>query len=66
MPVSKVHDKKSPLQNPVDFYKLFQAGGAEGKGKQKVGDKLTGGPMMEKLYGRTTLSSTTLTKKKIT
>lgn len=66
MPVSKTHAKKSPLQNPVDFYKLQQAGGAEGTGAAKVGDKLTGGPMMEKIFGRKTLSSQTLTKKKIT
>ena len=66
MPVSKLHDKKSPAQSPTDFYMLKQFGGAEGKGKQKVGDKLTGGPMCEKIYGRKTLSSATLTKKRIT
>ena len=66
MPVSKTHAKKSPNQNPVDFYKLKQFGGAEGKGAAKVGDKLTGGPMCEKIYGRKTLSSASLTKNKIT
>lgn len=66
MPVAKTHAKKSPTQNPTDFYKLKQAGGAEGSVAGKVGDKLTGGPMMEKIYGRSTLSSQTLTKKKIT
>jgi hypothetical protein len=56
MAVAKTHGKKSPSQNPVDFYKLKQHGGAEGKGAQKVGDKLTGGPMREKIFGRKSLS----------
>jgi hypothetical protein len=56
MAVAKTHGKKSPSQNPVDFYKLKQHGGAEGKGAQKVGDKLTGGPMQEKIFGRKSLS----------
>ena len=52
MPIAKTHAKKSPTQNPVDFYKLKQSGGAEGKGAGKVPDKLSGGPMYEKIYGR--------------
>ena len=52
MPISKTHDKKSPNQNPVDFAKSVQFGGAEGKPQQKVPDKLTGGPMREQIYGR--------------
>ncbi len=56
MPVSKTHAKKSPNESPVDFYKLKQFGGAEGKGTQKVGDKLTGGPMREQIMGRKSLS----------
>lgn len=56
MPVSKTHAKKSPNQNPVDFYKSQQFGGAEGRSTQKVGDKLTGGPMREQIMGRKSLS----------
>lgn len=52
MPISKTHSKKSPNQNPVDFYKSKQFGGAEGKSTQKVGDQLTGGPMREHIFGR--------------
>lgn len=52
MPISKTHSKKSPNQNPVDFYKSQQFGGSEGKGAQKVGDKLTGGPQRELVYGK--------------
>lgn len=55
MAISKSHAKKSPNQNPVGFYKSEQFGGAEGKSNQKVGDKLTGGPMREKIYGRESL-----------
>ncbi len=56
MAVAKTHSKKSPNQNPVDFYKGKQYGGAEGKTSQKVGDKLTGGPMREQIYGKKSLS----------
>lgn len=55
MPISRSHSKKSPTQNPVDFYKSKQFGGAEGKGAQKVGDRLTGGPMKEQIDGRKSL-----------
>ncbi len=56
MAVSKSHAKKSPNQSPTAFYKLEQFGGAEGKGTQKVGDHLTGGPMREQINGRKSLS----------
>lgn len=57
MPISKTHAKKSPAQNPVSFYKSEQFGGPLGQAKpQKVGDKLTGGPMREQLMGRKSLS----------
>jgi hypothetical protein len=56
MAISKTQSKKSPSQNPVDFYKLKQHGGAEGKGAGKVPEKLTGGPMREKIFGRKSLS----------
>lgn len=55
MAISRSHAKKSPNQNPVDFYKSQQFGGAEGKSTQKVGDKLKGGPQREKVYGRNDL-----------
>lgn len=56
MAISRSHSKKSPNQNPVSFYKSEQFGGAEGKSTQKVPDKLTGGPMREKIYGKKDLS----------
>lgn len=52
MAISKTHDKKSPNQNPVDFYKSQQFGGPLGKGTQSVPDKLTGGPMREQVMGK--------------
>ncbi len=55
MAIAKTHAKKSPTQNPADFYKSVQSGGAEGKGAGKVPDKLSGGPMREKVYGRDSL-----------
>lgn len=57
MAIDRSHSKKSPSQNPVDFYKLKQQGGAYGSA-QKVGDKLSGGPMLEKVFGRSNLSKT--------
>ena len=57
MAVDRSHGKKSPSQNPVSFYKLDQQGGAYGS-PQSVPDKLTGGPMMEKVFGRPNLSKT--------
>lgn len=52
MAISRSHAKKSPNQRPTDFYKGKQYGGAEGKTSQTVGDKLTGGPQREQVYGR--------------
>lgn len=49
------YSKKSPSQNPVDFYKGQQQGGTEGK-PQRVPDKLEGGPMREKIMGNPKLS----------
>lgn len=51
MAVSRDHSKKQPSQNPVDFYKGKQSGGAYGKGSGTVPDKLSGGPMRERVYG---------------
>lgn len=50
MSVDKEHAKKSPSQNPVDFYKLQQQGGAHGK-PQRVPDQLSGGAPREKVFG---------------
>ena len=55
MAISRSHSKKSPSQAPTSFYKSEQQGGAQGK-PQKVGDKLTGGPMRETIMGRKDLS----------
>lgn len=49
------YPKKSPSQNPVDFFKGVQQGGADGK-PQRVPDKLEGGPLREKIMGRPDLS----------
>lgn len=52
MAISKTHDKKSPTQNPVDFYQSKQFGGAPGgSSKKSVPDQLSGGPMREKVMG---------------
>lgn len=50
MAISRSHDKKSPSQNPTDFYKSKQQGGCEGK-PSRVPEKLSGGPMRERIYG---------------
>lgn len=55
MAITRTSTKKAPSQNPVSFYKGEQQGGAEGK-PQKVGDKLTGGPVREQIFGRKDLS----------
>lgn len=48
MAVSRTIHPKAPSQNPVDFYKSKQQGGAQGK-PMSVGEKLTGGPMREQM-----------------
>lgn len=55
MAISRDISKKAPSQNPVDFYKLQQQGGAQGK-STRVPDQLTGGPMIEKVFGKKDLS----------
>lgn len=52
MAIARSHSKKAPNQNPTSFFKLEQAGGARGMSTQKVPDKLSGGPMREKVMGR--------------
>lgn len=54
MAVSRSHSKKAPSQNPVDTFKCVQQGGAHGKAT-KVGDKLSGGPQREQVFGRKSL-----------
>jgi hypothetical protein len=54
MAVARSHSKKAPSQNPTDFYKSQQQGGAHGS-PMRVGDKLTGGPQREKVYGNSKL-----------
>ena len=48
MAVAKTHAPKAPSQKPTDFYKLKQQGGTHGK-PQSVSEKMTGGPMREKM-----------------
>ena len=52
MSITKSRDsKKSPSQNPTDFYKSKQSGGATGKSSYTAPEKLSGGPMREKVMG---------------
>ena len=55
MSVSRSHDKKSPSQNPVSFFKCQDGEGPYGR-PGKVGDMLSGGPMREKIMGNPMLS----------
>lgn len=50
MAISDKHDKKSPSQDPVSFYKGKDQGGTHGS-PQSVPEKLNGGPMREKMMG---------------
>lgn len=51
MAIKRENPRKAPSQNPVDFYKGKQQGGADGKAS-RVPERLQGGPMREKLYKR--------------
>jgi hypothetical protein len=56
MGIAREHPgKKAPSQSPTDFYKGQQRGGTKPTA-QRVGDKLTGGPQREQVYGRKNLS----------
>lgn len=55
MAISRDHPKKSPSQNPVDFYHSRQQGGAHGK-PTRVPDELNGGKLVEKVMGKKDLS----------
>ena len=58
MAIDRSHGKKAPSQNPVDFYKGVQQGGAYGAA-QKVPDVIkTKTADLEKVYGRPNLSKT--------
>lgn len=48
MAVKREIPPKAPSQNPVDFYKGKQAGGAHGKAGS-IPEKLKGGPSREKM-----------------
>ena len=48
MAISRTIHPKSPSQKPTDFYECKQQGGNAGK-PEKVGEKLKGGPMREKM-----------------
>lgn len=56
MAVSRTITKKSPSQNPVAFFECKQSGGTTGA-SYVAPDKLSSGPMREKLYGRKDLGS---------
>ncbi|WP_161966564.1 hypothetical protein [Paraburkholderia graminis] len=48
MAISKSNTPKAPSQSPTSFYQGKQQGGAHGK-PEKVGERLKGGPMREKM-----------------
>lgn len=48
MAIQRTIPPKRASQNPVDFYKGMQQGGAEGK-PSKVPEELKGGPMREQM-----------------
>ncbi|MGH8306125.1 MAG: hypothetical protein ACRETG_10990 [Steroidobacteraceae bacterium] len=52
MAVERKSSKKAPSQNPVSFFQCDQHGGTHGMPAQRVPDKLTSGPVREKIYGR--------------
>lgn len=59
MAVSKSHPPKGPSQDPTSFYKSVQQGGAYGKNSNSNGSgKMSGGPMQEKIWGRSNLNKT--------
>jgi hypothetical protein len=43
--------KKSPSQNPTAFFKGVQSGGTRGATNYTAPEKLSGGPMREKVMG---------------
>jgi hypothetical protein len=51
MSVKKGSGVKAPSQNPTAFYKGQQQGGATGK-PSSVPQKLSGGPMRERMMGK--------------
>ena len=55
MAVERRHDKKSPTQNPNEFFRCDQQGGKHGM-PTSVPDKLASGPMREQLMGNPNLS----------
>ena len=55
MAINRGFSKKAPSQAPTKFFECQQQGGAHGS-PTKVGDRLTDGPMREKIYGRKSLS----------
>lgn len=52
MAIARSHAKKSPSQNPKDFFECKQKGGADGKSAYLAPDKLASGTQREKIYGR--------------
>ena len=55
MGISRSHDKKSPTDNPTDYFKLDAPGSTYGTGKS-VPDELSGGPTRELIMGNPNLS----------
>lgn len=61
MAISRSHDKKSPSQNPSEFFKGVQQGGCYGV-PTSVPQTLTSGPQREKVMGIPALSGPHTTK----
>lgn len=55
MAISRNMPKKSPTQNPVDFFECKQQGGTHGS-PTRVPDVLKSGKMREHIHGRKALS----------
>lgn len=56
MAVDRSHDKKSPTENPTDFFRLTTKGTAYGT-PGRVPDELAGGPTRELIMGNPALST---------
>jgi hypothetical protein len=56
MAVSRTISRKSASQNPVAFFKGKQSGGNTGNTGYTTPERIKGGPMREKIYGRKDLA----------
>lgn len=52
MAVSRTITRKSPSQSPSEFYRCVQSGGTHGNATYVAPEKLSSGPMKEKIMGK--------------